>query len=90
MADVYQGVAVNPAKVAGRQPLFDPPQRLRGQQALFRRHDPNKLAFRLKCQNLVRIEEHVLGSVASDNLAARTRCNRLSRGGNPGGVIGDL
>ena len=90
MADVDQGVAVNPLEVVCGQSLFDAIQGLSGQKTLFRRDDPYQFAFRLKGENLVRIEDHLISAVAGYNLAARVGPGRFRRRGDLGGVVGDL
>ena len=90
MADVDQCVAVNSLEVVCGQSLFDAIQGLSGQKALFRRDDPYQFAFRLKGENLVRIEDHLISAVAGYNLAARVGPGRFRRRGDLGGVVGDL
>ena len=90
MADIDQGVAVNSLKLAGWQTFFDPAQRLGGQQALLGGDNPYQFTFRLKCQNLVRIEEYVVIAVPAYNLAARGGFGWARRRGDGSRLVGNL
>lgn len=88
---VHDGIAMDPPELLFSEPVFERPQSLGRQEALFPGNDPNQLALCLKGENFVGIEKKVIRPVAAHNLSTRCPGRGVQRcGGDLGDSVGDL
>ena len=90
MVYIHDCVSVYPLKLRLTQAAFDSAERLRGQQALFCRNDPNQFSLGLKCKHFIHIEENIVRSGAADDSPRLSRGGRSRCGGNLSHLVRDL
>src|SRR5437868_124773 len=82
VVDVDDGISVNPLELGTTELGFDAAKRLRGNQVVRGRYDPDQCSFGLEGQHFVRVEQEVLIPSTTDNFTALPGTATCMQGGN--------